>query len=266
MKKFASNEFCDDCQKEEKGVTSDIPTTPKQQTMESILCDVNKKLEILYKMEKQQQELVASVEFYAEKYQELFEFKMEAEKRFKLLDQRNVYLDKCNKALEERVQDLEQREKEKNIEIVGLEKHENENFNELVQTICGKIGVNPQLIQEVKRVGAAKSENPRPRPVIVTMQNKKARDEWLAKRKMKITNDDIQKDGVQERIYINEDLIFSKRQLLWETKQKLRPAYKYIWVQNSKILIKRDDTVKKIHCIRNEGDILDILSLSKPEK
>lgn len=46
-------------------------------------------------------------------YQHLIEFKKEAQKKIKSLEQKNIYLEKCDTALEERIQEIEMREKEK---------------------------------------------------------------------------------------------------------------------------------------------------------
>ncbi|VVC88939.1 unnamed protein product [Leptidea sinapis] len=85
-------------------------------------------------MEKKLEDLSEAVEFYADQYQEMVKFKAESEKKIKSL-QRNVYLDKCNKALEERVLDMEQGLKASNVKIVGLAKQKNEITTEVVKKL-----------------------------------------------------------------------------------------------------------------------------------
>lgn len=74
------------------------------------------------------------------------------------------------------------------------------------------------------------------------------------KKKNILTNDDIYKNGNNNRIYINENLTKEKKDLLYITKQKMKTKFKYIWVQNSKILIRSEGDGKIIH-IRNENDL-----------
>ncbi|CAB3241326.1 unnamed protein product [Arctia plantaginis] len=149
-------------------------------------------------------------------YQILLDFKEESQKKMKTLEQKNVYLEKCNKALEERVQELEMKDKEKNIEIHGLEKHENENTKLVVQKMAQKLNLDPNDIEEAQRVGQEKPDDTKPKTVLVTLRSKSARSSWmLVKKKNKITNNKVYDNGSEKRIYINEDLPKYKRQLLW---------------------------------------------------
>ncbi|CAH2088032.1 unnamed protein product [Euphydryas editha] len=51
-------------------------------------------------------------------------------------------------------------------------------------------------------------------------------------------------------IFINEDMTKSARSILWNTKKQLRQVFKYIWVSNGKILIKKADG-EKTTCVRS---------------
>lgn len=95
----------------------------------------------------------------------------------------------------------------------------------------------------------------KPRPVVITLASKADRDEWLSKRRNRITNADVFNNQNKNAIYINEDLIKPMRHLLWITKMELKPAFKYIWINNGRILVKKDEDIKKTHIIRSEGDI-----------
>lgn len=76
----------------------------------------------------------------------------------------------------------------------------------------------------------------------------------VTKKKTILTNNDIYKNGNNDRIYINENLTKEKKDLLYITKQKMKTKFKYIWVQNAKILIRSEGDGKIIH-IKNENDI-----------
>ena len=116
IKQFAQTSTCDDCQNARN--SPPLPRNPSGNvssdvTSEKVLEDINKKLEVIYCVEKKIQDLTTSIEFYGEMYQRLIEFKEEAQKKIKSLEQKNIYLEKCNTALEERIQEIEMREKEK---------------------------------------------------------------------------------------------------------------------------------------------------------
>lgn len=255
QKLFMESEMCEPCQ---KSGSPKINTPSKDTTAESVLSEVNKKLDVMYKMEKKLDDLKDAVEFYAEQCQEMIEFKKESEKKMKALEQKNVYLEKYSKALEERMQDLEQKNKDKNIEIHGVEYQPTENTERIVKSLASKINMNPDDVLEVERVGREKENesNKKPKIILVTLRSKQARNQWLqARKQFKLTNDTIYSNNSAMPIFINEDIPKYKRQLLWLAKEKLKGGYKYIWVQNSNILVKKSSEEKKIFKIRSEQDI-----------
>lgn len=258
FKQFLQTEICEECQKsynKEQILSPIIGIDSTKMSVETLLVEMNKKLEVIFKLEKKLDELVATVDFYSELYQEMTEFKKTAENKIKALEQRNVYIEKYNVALEERIMSLEKKEKEKNIEIACLQKNgDTENIKEVIETFARKLNLNPEDIENVERVGSQKIGEERPRPIVVKLRSKEARDQWLQKRKIRITNGDIYGTANKVPIYINEDLNKATRILFWETRNQLKQLYKFIWVQNSNILVKKSEN-EKIFRIRNEGDI-----------
>lgn len=178
------------------------------------------------------------------------------------LAQRSVYLEKCNKALEERVMKMEQRELELNIELVNVQTCEQENVMEIVGKIAKELNLNSEEVAKAHRMPGNSTKAPR--PIIVTLQTSEARQNWLKCKKSAITNKSIFKNENTERIYINENITRHLRQLFWTAKTKLKDTYKYIWIQNSKILIKKSEEEKKIYQINFESDIENILQKEKP--
>lgn len=222
----------------------------------SLLSELNNKLEIIYDMKDKLNELVEAVDFYAEKYQELLQQQEKAQKKIVALEQKNVYLEKYTKALEERINVVEGKENENKVEIIGLEKQEGEKIEKTIAIVAGKLNLNPENISSAMRV--ENKQMKQPSPVIVTLKNKNARDEWISKRKHRIDNNDIYKNGNTNPLYINEVLTKTVRQLLWMTKKELKGIYKYIWVQQGKILVKKGDTERKIYSIRSEEFLLKL--------
>ncbi|CAH2109318.1 unnamed protein product [Euphydryas editha] len=259
-KQFLQNQYCDDCQKTKTlspVEDSRITINPSEASGEKVLVEVNKKLEVLYKLEKKIEDMTNTVEFYAEMYQTLFQYKEDSQKKIKALEEKNIYLNKCNKALEERVQELEMREKEKNIEIHGLEMRSDESTVAVVQELAKKLDLNPNDIEDARRVGQDKLDVTKPKTILVTLRSKTARNKWMAARKGNmITNNKVYGNGNDKRVFINEDLPKYKRQLLWTVRNKLKPkGFQYIWVQNFNILVKKNSEDKKIYNIRSEEDL-----------
>lgn len=259
IKSLEQKEVCEECSKKIDSPGSgakprNIAMDPSELTVESLLKEMNNKLEVIYKMEKNLEELKNTVDFYSEKYQELIEFKEDANKKIKSLEQKNVYLQKCNDALEERIEDLEIKDKESNIELAGLEIPNHEDLRKTVENIADKLELDPRDIMEVKRVGREKKEATKPQPVVITLKSKGCRDLWLAAKKTVITNKDIFNNGNTKRIFINEDLPRFKRQLFWSAKNELKDNWRYIWIQRSNILVRKEHE-PKIYRIRSYKDI-----------
>lgn len=266
LKQFKKQEVCEECRSKEDSPinqTSRISLNPNKTSAEEVLEEVNKKLEIIFKIEQRLEDLASTVDFYSEQYQLMMEYKDKSEKKITALEQRSVYLEKCNKALEERIVLMEQKEKEKNLEIIGLEQQENENPKEAAVKIATTLQLDPVEIEDAKRVGvekkATKDQPLRPRPLIVILRSKEARDLWLKQRKTRVTNGAVYGTDNGTRIFINEDLTRHMRQLLWSTKNQLHSLYKYIWIQNSKILVKKNETENKIHSVGCEDDIKKLI-------
>lgn len=254
-KEFQRTQLCEVCLQQMSSIQAPkINIDTSKATVESLLAEVNSKLEIIYETKKKIDELTEAVDFYAEQYQMMLNFKETAEKKMNAIENTNKYLQKCNESLQERIVILEQKEVEKNIEIACLDETVNEDTKKIVEKIAQKLNLNTNQIEDAKRVGREKKEEGRPRPVVVTLRSKSARDEWITRRKTLLINKDIIGNNNTKRVYINENLPKSTRQLLWNAKKMLGDIYKHIWPQNLKVLAKKDDN-SKIRWIRSDADI-----------
>ena len=248
-------------QNEVKAMNSLLNSIKEEQDSRMLLLqkDVSVIKSELGELKKTNIEFEKTLQFLSAKHDEMETFKKETmennkvmENRYKDLIQRNIHLDKFNKALEERIGYLEQKELNKNIEIMNLKMLEGEKTVDVVKKCADVLKLNKNEIENAWRVGSEKKEA---RPIVVTLRSKTARAEWLKSRKSLITNHMIHNNNDSSRIFINEHITRQNRQLFWATKTKLKETHKYIWIQDAKILIKKNDTEKKIHHIRNEGDI-----------
>lgn len=258
IKCFTESEKCEDCTKGSSTQSPRISIDPAKVTTEGLLVELNKRLDVVFKMQKTLDDMSEAVDFYAEQYLELSKYKESSEKKMKAVEQKNIYLEKCNKALEERVVALENQSKEKNIEIVGLDMKEGENIHETVKIMARKLNIDYSSVQEIKRVGGRKptdKERARPRPVLITLASRAARDQWLAKKKTRITNSEIFNNDNPQPIFINEDLSRHQRQLFWAARAELKPNFKFVWTNNGDILVRKNEDNRKVYVIRSAEDI-----------
>lgn len=130
--------------------------------------------------------------------------------------------------------------------------NDDENVLEVVKKVADKLSLNPEDIESAERLSSPNKPKmgvDRPQPIVIKLRTKQARDQWLQKRKTRLTNGDVYRNNNK-----NEDLTKATRLLFWETRNQLKHLYKYIWIQNSNILIKKSENEKVIR-IRNENDI-----------
>lgn len=75
-----------------------------------------------------------------------------------------------------------------------------------------------------------------------------------------IINTNDNNDSSVKFIYVNDQLTFNNRQLLWIAKTKAYEAkWKYVWVKNGKIFARKNETTPSI-IITNATDIESITS------
>lgn len=221
-------------------------------------------------VKKTYQDIEKSVEFLSAQCEDLeksrkvyAEESKKNQNKMKELLQKNIYFEKCNKALEERIMKMEQKELELNIELVNVQTIEKENVMETVKKMAEELKLPSEDIEKARRMPGDSSKAPR--PIVVTFRSNKSREDWLKCKKQIITNHRVLKNGDNTRIYINENLTRQMRQLFWIAKMKLKDTYKFIWIQNSRILIKRNEIEKKIYQINFESDIETLLAKDKEQ-
>lgn len=221
-------------------------------------------------IQKENKETEKEIDFLGRKYAELDKSKKEltAESKsqgskVKDLIQKNIYLEKYNKALEERIMRLERKELEMQIEINNVQREENEDLMATIKSIASKLKIRTDSIESAWRMPG---DNKTARPIVVSLRSREARNEWLKNKKASVTNDDIFTNGNNSRIYINEHITRQTRQLFWSVKNRLKEYFKFIWIQNGKILVKKNENEKKIHQITFESDIENIIKITKEQE
>ncbi|XP_060810175.1 uncharacterized protein LOC132904265 [Amyelois transitella] len=211
-------------------------------------------------LRKVNKEIENTVDYLGKKFGQFESFKEEAtenikkiENRIKDLKQKDVYHEKYEKALEERIGMLEQKELERNIEIINVKKVDGEEVHKVVERIATLLNLNADDIERAWRVRVISEKGPA--PIIVKLRSVDAKKAWLQRRMKPLYNSNIFTNSDTTRIYINENVTRHTRKLFWATKDRLKESFKYIWIQNGRVLIKKDENAKKIFHIRSENDI-----------
>lgn len=162
------------------------------------------------------------------------------------------------KALEAKIDTLEQHARQCNLEISNVPERREENLFMLVEEIGKKINlaIPRDEITAIHRVQHA-APNERPKNIIAKFKTRSLRDNILSAYRLKkgLTSTDLSISGTSRAIYVNEHLTLQKKQLLRETREIAKKyEYKFVWVKHSTILVKRCETSPTI-AIKSTNDL-----------
>ena len=133
---------------------------------------------------------------------------------------------------------IEQQLKSKNVVIVGLEEHEDDNTTKdqiitLSRDTMGISNMKSTDIEVAYRIGRRKEGN-RPRNLLVKFKSKSTRDGFYQRRKRTPISSDV-----TQNIYINEDLTLHRARLYHDTRKLVkRGKLRYTWTQCGNIMIR----------------------------
>lgn len=152
----------------------------------------------------------------------------------------------------------EQRDRLNNVEIKGIPIKKNENLIEIVCQLGDIVGqpVSPSDINFVTRARSSADV----KPIIVGFLGRYIKGNFVASARAtkNLTAEKLGFLKVESKIYVNDHLTSENKQLLTKVKKlAAEKNYKYTWVQNCRILIRKNDT-SPIILIQSEGDIAKI--------
>ncbi|KAL4718540.1 hypothetical protein ACJJTC_018032 [Scirpophaga incertulas] len=254
--------YCNNCEDDD----SDDDQEEETQPMDCILKDIQKKVNILPGVIKRLESIEQSMSVLSDKYDNLMAEHKQSKDRINKLEKiventinKYVNLEKHNRALEQRMQENEQSARKNNIEIVGIEQLPDENILDIVFKIGNKMEVGTADIQTARRT---RTTGNKLSSILVEFKNTgiASRDNWLSHRNnlSNVTSQDITGGSMKNKIFVNEDLTKPTKTLLWNTKKQLKDEYKFIWVHNGKILVKKAEGDRS-KWVRNESDISELL-------
>lgn len=160
----------------------------------------------------------------------------------------------------------DQRERLNNLEVIGIPYTNSENLNSILQAICIKIGVTlvPADIDQIHRVRkfptTMKNNTDSPPNIIIHFTQRRRKNEFLAafKTRRTITTVDLGLNGPSRPVFINEHLTPRNKLLLKKVRDVGKEmSYKFIWIKDCKIFLRKSETSRIIH-ISDTSDISKI--------
>lgn len=206
-------------------------------------------------------EIFTSQQFIATKYDELLSRNRELETTCNKLVNENLMLKNELKEVKEEIQRFDKRSNEHKIELHGIPQHQNENVTEIVLKIAENFEeqIKMEDIDEAYRTKQNK-DNRKNFPIVISFVRKSIREKFLAMRKKRsLYTDEIGFKGIRTQIFINEYLTKKRKELLWRTKKmKIEKKYKFLWIKNGNIFIRKSENSEIIR-IDSEEDLDKII-------
>uniref|UniRef100_A0A8D8Y759 FP protein C-terminal domain-containing protein n=1 Tax=Cacopsylla melanoneura TaxID=428564 RepID=A0A8D8Y759_9HEMI len=169
------------------------------------------------------------------------------------LKEENINLKNDNEENKNHIHDMQQRQRLINIIVDGIPVTKNENVYNIIKDLGTKLGIQDPLndVQVCHRVNTTNKR--KPKPIVVRMLNTKTRDQWTAAYRVKKL--------WTEKIYVNEHLTARNQRILKEAKKAAKEKkFKFVWVKDCKIFVRKDET-SKIYNMRSLTDVEQILNV-----
>ncbi|CAI6343109.1 unnamed protein product [Macrosiphum euphorbiae] len=206
------------------------------------------------------EELITSVNFMGNQFddfsnkmdtilKELKDLKLE---NSKILSENKLLKDEIS-IINQKIDELEQKSIGNAIELKGIPKTVNENCCDIVQVIAKKSNSNITL----KSAYRIHSSDNKTNIIVAELETSDMRKDFLSKVKSLRLNANMIHNSwsTDSKIYVNERLTKNRRTLFSKTRLACKEKrYKYVWVNNAEILVKKDDGEKTLR-IKSDKDI-----------
>lgn len=120
-----------------------------------------------------------------------------------------------------------------------------------INKILKKISIPDEAVADAKEIsGSATSST-----FLVRFFNQRTRTEVLEKKRgIVLTRKEYSIDNSDQKIFINEDLNKDTSELFKQARNLHTSGFKYVWVKNGNIYVRKDDGIKPIK-INNADDL-----------
>uniref|UniRef100_A0A1Y1KQY7 FP protein C-terminal domain-containing protein n=1 Tax=Photinus pyralis TaxID=7054 RepID=A0A1Y1KQY7_PHOPY len=254
---------CKACAQSDSVSTEKVPKDSIMQPESQIMqfeafekLNLEQKLNVQFQMILQIQNQLAMVPQLQEKIQQL-------DNDNKKIVQQNAFLHRQNQELQDRVGDLEQRSRIKNLEISGIPEIPGENPTDIALNIFRLIGIEltATVIEACHRVP---TRNPRKsKPIIVALNSRQLKNNILNTYRTKFKASKITVSNLyptindDKIIFLYDHLTVKNKNLLYESKKFAKDNnYKFTWVRDCKLFLRKNEN----------SPIISISSMSDIEK
>ncbi|XP_050684069.1 uncharacterized protein LOC126978977 [Leptidea sinapis] len=133
-----------------------------------------------------------------------------------------------------------------NLEIVGLPEKSNESLPDIIRknALHAGVALTSEQIEFIHRVQPRQHISGRPKPLVVKLSNRDLKDHILSglRRKRGIQTSDIGISGSSQKFFVNEHLTPVNKNIFNEAKKlALEKGYKFIWIRNCNIFLRRSE-------------------------
>lgn len=214
--------------------------------------------------------LQESVDYVSKQYDDIIKTTNALVDDYKNLKTECAQLRTTVTTLSDRLNVMEQHQRDTNIEIQGAPQHKNENVVQIVKKIADVITlkINDTDILNCTRVASINKDSKRPRAIVVKLRSTRCRDEFYSavtrynksNPNNKLCSSLLGLSGHNAPIYVSEHLSPSNKALHAATRARAKElSYKFVWVRNGRIFMRKNETSPFIH-VRNEQSLHSIVN------
>lgn len=199
-----------------------------------------------------------SLTFLNSKFEELRLEKSERNGTIKKLENENQELRRSVESLTKEMNQLQQQSRSSNLEIQCVPESRSENVYTLVKQLSSKVKCDllDKDILHCTRIAKQDPKTLRPRAIVVKFSSQRIRDTVLAtcikynkqnpKDKLHAAHLGISCDNIVP-VYVSEHLSPENKSLHAATRKKAKEHnYKYVWVRNGHIFLRKNDSSERI--------------------
>jgi hypothetical protein len=240
------------------------------QNMEKRLQSVEKSLlSEIREVKKELNEVTTSMSFINKKFEEIQEENANLKVRIEILEKKitgtNCETEENSQLTQKAVQELkielkekDQYDRNRNLEINGLDWPTQENLRDTVQRVANCYGLDFHRAEHVDVGHRIPNKNKnKASTIILQFKHRESRDAWLAAKRRIVTNDNVFGNGHGSRIYLNENMSPFYKDLFWKTKNFAKEnEYKYVWFKQGKIMMRKHEKDNLVRVIKCEADLV----------
>ena len=220
-----------------------------QQLNNTIVSVINKELEPI---RREVRELSVSLNFHTKQFEDFQSEHVTLKNTVRELKEENTQLSAFNSELGQRLNNLEQQARSKNVEIQCFPENKQENLYTIVKQLGSvvKCELKDSDILHCTRIAKVQTNSARPRSVVVQLASPRIRDQLLAavinynktNKNNKLNSADFGIAGKNTPVYIVEHLSSYNRTLHAAARLKAKErGFRYVWVRNGRIFVRKSD-------------------------